>query len=251
MKFQVSGFRSQVSQRGEATLIILLAVVLLGGGAWGLSKTKWFHGESKRAQASTETTAALVAATEDQSAKAAAVFQKIGETNTEAPDSPQRRVISRYVPIGLSLTGAPDPAFLLELERLKVAELTGKLAQADKISGALLHDAAEARRELARALAAKRASDLALEQAAAEARGAEQQAFWFTCIAVAAGLLYLWTKLSHVSPLSLSAAVRDLREGTTEPNEAIAALDANVTPFQQANVALNHWLRRKVSRIFS
>jgi hypothetical protein len=248
---QVSGLRSQVSQRGEATLLILLAVVLLGGGAFGLSKTKWFHGESKRAKSSTETTAALVSTTEAQGAAAAAVLTKIGEANTTAPDSRERDFIARAVPIGLGFLPAPDPQKLLELERLKVAVLTGQLATATTLNDNLLADGAKLRRDYAAALAAKRASDLALEQAAAEARGAEQQAFWLTCIAAAAAALYLWTKLSHVSPLSLSAAVRDLREGTTEPNAAIAAIDANVTPFQQANVALNHWLRRKFTKIFS
>jgi hypothetical protein len=231
------------SERGEAVTIVLIALLVLGGGAWGLSKTKWFHGESKRAAASTTTTAQLVGAAEERNAKAAAVLTKIGETNTEAPESPQKRVIGRFVPIGLSLTGEPDPAFLLELERLKVAELGGKLAQANAINSELLGDAARLRQDYARALAAKRASDLALEQAAAAQRGAEQQAFWFMCIAGAAAALYLWTKLSHVSPLSLSAAVRDIRTGSNEPNAAIAAIDANVTPFQQANVALMHWLR--------
>lgn len=237
--------------RGEAATIILLAVVLLGGGAWGLSKTKWFHKGTKRAQTSTETTQQLVAASEAQSSKAAAVFQKIGETNAEAPVSPQQRVIARFVPIGLSFSGAPDPAFLLELEKLKVAELTGKLAQADKIAGTLMLDAAAARQDLARAIAAKRASDLALEQAAAHARGAEQQAFWFMLVAGTCAALYVWTKLSHISPLSLSAAVRDIRTGTGETNPAIAALDANVTPFQQMNVALMHWFRRKFSNLQS
>jgi hypothetical protein len=239
------------SIRGEGTLAIFVILGLLGLGGWGLSKTKWFHGESKRATASTETTATLDAAHVDQQAKASATFQKIGETNAEAPESPQKRVIARFVPIGLGLTGAPDPAFLLELEKLKVAELTGKLAQADKISATLLQDAAQMRQDYAKALAAKRAADLAHEQAAAEARGAEQQAFWLMLVAGAAAVLYVWTKLSHVSPLSLSAAVRDLREGTTEPNAAIASLDANLTPFQQGNVALSHWVRRKLSKLSS
>jgi len=235
------------SVHGEAATIVLLVLVLIGGGAWGLSKTKWFHRESQRAATSTQTTQQLVTTSDDRSAKAAAVLQKIGETNAEAPASPQQRVIARFVPIGLSFTAAPDPAFLLELEKLKVAELTGKLAQADKLTSAIMTDSAKLRRDYAAALAAKRASDLALEQAAAETRGAEQQAFWLTLVALAAGALYLWTKLSHISPMSLSAAVHDLRTGTTEPNAAIAAIDANVTPFQQMNVALMAWLRRKLN----
>jgi hypothetical protein len=238
--------RPRATNRGEVTLVVLAIVAVLGLGGWGLSKTKWFHRDTKRAAASSNTTAALVAATDERSAKAAAVFTKIAETNAEAPTSPQQRVIARFAPIGLSLTGAPDPAFLLELERLKVAELTGRLAQANALNTEILGDTARLQHDYARALAAKRASDLALEQAAAAQRGAEQQAFWFMLVAGAAAALYIWTKLSHVSPLSLSAAVRDLRTGTREP-DAIAALDTALTPFQQGNVAFHHWLRRKFS----
>lgn len=239
------------SNRGETTLLILLAVVLFGGGAWGLSKTKWFHGESKRAKSSTDTTAALVATTDAQGAAAAAVLTKIGEANTTAPDSRERDFIARAVPIGLGYLPAPDPQKLLELERLKVAVLTGQLATATTLNDNLLADGARLRRDYAAALAAKRASDLALEQAAAETRGAEQQAFWLTLVAGAAGLLYLWTKLSHVSPVSLSRFVEDHRNGTAEADPAIAALDGAITPFQQANIALTAWGRRKLAKIFS
>lgn len=237
--------------RGEIATVVLLVVGVVALGGWGLSKTKWFHRETKRAAASTTTTQQLVAATDAQGAAAAAVLTKIGEANTTAPLSRERDFISRAVPIGLGFLPAPDPQKLLELERLKVAVLTGQLETASALNDNLLADGAKLRRDYAAALAAKRASDLALEQAAAQARGAEQQAFWLMLIAGAAAALYLWTKLSHVSPLSLSAAVRDLREGTTEPNAAIASLDANLTPFQQGNVALNHWIRRKLARIFS
>jgi hypothetical protein len=240
--------RPRTKDRGEATTVVILVVALLGLGGWGLSKTKWFHRESKRAATSTETTAALVATTDERAAKAAAVLTKIGETNAEAPASPQQRVIARFVPIGLSLTGEPDPAFLLDLERLKVAELTGRLAQANALNTEILGDTARLRQDYARALAAKRASDLALEQAAAAARAAEQQAFWFMLLAGVAVVLYLWTKLSHVSPLSLSAFARDIRTGAREP-DAIAALDANTTPFQQMNVALHHWFRTKLDAV--
>ena len=70
-------------------------------------------------------------------------------------------------------------------------------------------------------------------------------------VAGAAGLLYLWTKLSHVSPVSLSRFVEDHRNGTAEADPAIAALDGAITPFQQANIALTAWGRRKLAKIFS
>lgn len=239
------------SQRGEVTLIVLLAVLVLGGGAWGLSKTKWFHGDSKRAKTSTETTDALLAAKDKQAAVAAASVVKIGEANTTAPESPNKVFIGREVPVALASLPPPDAEALLAAERRKAAILEGRLIEADKLYGEAMKSAAQYQQEAARAIAAKRASDLALEQAAGEARGAEQQAFWFMLIAGAAVALYVWTKLSHISPLSLSAAVRDIREGTGETNPAIAALDSNTTPFQQLNVALMHWARKKLDKLKS
>jgi hypothetical protein len=233
--------------RGAIPLIYVIGIAVLGLGGWGLSKTKWFHGESKRAATSTETTNTLLTVNASQDGKAAAVFTKIGETNAHAPDSPEKRVISRFVPIGLSLTGAPDAAFLLELEKLKVATLTGKLDQVDKINATLMQDAAETQKALARAISAKRASDMALEQAAAEARGAQQQAFWLTLVAIAAGGLYVYTKLTHTSPWALAKAVVDIKQGTGEANPAIAALDGVTTPLQQLMVKIH----TKLAQLFT
>lgn len=235
--------------RGAVSLIVLLAVAVLGAGGYVATKKGWFSGETKRAKESTKTTETLIATTDDQKAKASATFQAIGQTNAEAPDSPQKRVIARFVPIGQSLTGAPDPAFLLQLEQLKVAELAGKLEQADKINASILQDTAELQKKLAQAIAAKRASDLALEEAAKEAREEAASRLLWTCAAVAAAALYVWVKLSHISPLTLSAAVHDLRTGNAETNPAIAAIDSATTPFQQLNTRLMVWLRSKLSKL--
>lgn len=237
--------------RGSAAVLVLLGIVLFGGGAWGLSKTKFFHGDSKRAKTATETTETLIATAGEQNGKAAAVFAKIGETNAEAPESPQKRVISRFVPIGMGFTGQPDPAFMLELEKLKVATLAGKLEQADKINATLMTDAADTRRELAKAVAGKRASDAELVQVAAERLGAEQQAFWFTLVAVAAVVLWAYVKLTHLSPGALATAVADIRNGTGEQNASIAAIDSVTSPTQQMMVRSNVWLKSKLGKLFS
>lgn len=238
------------SIRGEASLIILLAVVVLGGGAWGLSKTKWFSGESKRAKTSTETTADLIAAQEKRSAVAAASVVKIGEANAEAPDSPSKTFIGREVPVALASLPAPDIEAVIAAERRKVAVMEGRLIEADRLYGDAMKRADEYQKELARAISAKRASDAALEIAAAEARAAEQQRFWFMLIAGAAGALYLWTKLSHASPLAISRAVQDMRNGG-EVNSSVAALDGALTPFQQSNVRLMAWMREKLDKVTS
>lgn len=238
-----------MNNRGEALTIVLLAIVLLGGGAWGLSKTKWFDGASRRAQTSTQTTDALVAAKDKQAAVAAASVVKIGEANAVAPDSPSKTFIGREVPVALASLPPADIEALIAAERRKVAVLEGRLVEADRLYGDAMKRADEYQQAAARAIAAKRASDLALQQAAAQALGAEQQAFWFMLLAGAAGVLYLWTKLSHVSPLSLSRAVAEIRTGNAETNPAIAALDGAITPFQQANTKAMVWVRNKLAKL--
>lgn len=240
-----------MNTRGAATLLIVGVLALLGVGGWGLSKTKWFHGESKRAAESTKTTDDLLAAQQKQGAVAAASVAKIGEANAVAPDSPSKAFISREVPVALASLPAPDVQALIEAERRKAAILEGRLQEADKLYGVAMQKADEYQKEAQRAIAAKRASDMALEQAAAESRGAEQQAFWFMLVAGAAVVLYIWTKLSHVSPLTLSAAVQDIRNGTAEANPAIASLDSALTPFQQANTRLMAWFRGKLAKVTS
>lgn len=238
--------------RGSGLVLVLVGALVLAVGGWGLSKTKFFHGESKRAESSRQTTDDLTAATNAQLAKGAAVFQVIGEANAKAPASKQRDYIARAVPIGMGYLGvAPDPQTVIEQQRLEIAILNGQLELANSIVSSQMGNVTKAKEETARALSAKRASDIALIESAAETRGAEQQAFWFMLIAGSAVVLYIWTKLSHVSPMTLSGAIHDIRKGTAEPNHAIAAIDSATTPFQQMNVAFIHWIRTKLDKVTS
>lgn len=239
------------STKGIANVVIILAVVLLGGGAWGISKTKWFSGDSRRAKTSTETTADLIAAKDKQGAVAAASVVKIGEANQAAPDSPAKAFIAREVPVALASLPAPDVQALIAAEQRKVAVMEGRLAEADRLYGDAMKRADEYQKEAQRAVAAKRAADLKLEQAAAETRGAEQQKFWFMCLAIAAFVLWAYVKITHISPGSLARAVADIRSGTGETNPAIQALDSATTPLQQWIVRGNAWFNSKVRKLVS
>lgn len=236
--------------RGFAWAVPLVMLALSALGVVVL-KPKWMHGDSKRAQTAAQTTEALVAAGANQTAKASAVFVKIGETNAEAPDSPQKRVISRFVPIGLSFTGEPDPAFMLELEKLKTATLQGKVDQADKINAVLMQDAAATRLQLARAVADKRASDDELQRVAAERLGAERTQNILILVVVSLAGLYLYTKFTHTSPWALAKAITDMRNpAAAEQNAGVAAIDAATTPLQQMMVRWHTKLLALFARIF-
>lgn len=237
--------------RGLAFLPVLAIVALVGVVGLGVSKTKLFHGESKRADASTKTTEELLAAQNAQGAAAAAYVQTLGEVASTLPESRERDYLGRASGIALSYLPKPDPQKIIEAQSLKIAVLSGQLELANKLTGDALNRAEQADRRTAQAISGKRASDLALQESAAEARGAEQQTFWFMLIAGAALLLYIWVKLSHISPLTLSSVVHDIRTGTSESNPAIAALDSATTPFQQANTKLMTWLRGKFAKVTS
>ena len=229
--------KSTKSNRAETTLLILAILGLLGLGALGLSKTKIFNGDSKRAASSAETTSTLVDTTNKQSAVAAASVVKIGEANSEAPDSPTKSFISREVPLVLAALPAPDIQALIQAEKRKVAVMEGRLQEASLLYGDAIQRVERLEREKSQALSAKRASDQELLQVAAERLGAEQQAFWAFIIAGAIGVLYLYTKLTHLSPHALASAVLDIRGGSSESNHAIQALDGVTTRLQQKMVS--------------
>jgi len=229
--------------RGEISLLVLGIIALLGVGGWGLSKTKFFHGESKRADQSTKTTEALVSTQEKAASVAAASVVKIGEANQTAPESPEKLFIGREVPVALASLPKPDSEALLAAERRKTAVLEGRVVEANALYGQAMQRADQIQRELAKAIAAKRAADLALEEAAAESRGAEQQAFWAICGLGAIAALYLWVKITHFSPGQIATLVTDIRSGQTEPNQALAALDNVSSGLQQKIVRTLHKLK--------
>lgn len=227
-----------MNQRGEALTIVLVAIVAIGAGAFGLSKTKWFHGDTKRANQASETTTALVEATTKQGAVAAASVVKIGEANSTAPDSPEKSFIGREVPVALASLPKPDPEALLAAERRKVAVMEGRLAEASSLYGDALKRADMLEKERTEALQAKREADAELQRVAAERLGAEKQAFWMWCGIGALVALYLWTKLTHLSPAALAEAVSDIKNGPGEEHHAIRALDGVTSRFQQSMVRL-------------
>ena len=132
-------------------------------------KGGWFSGESKRAKESTKTTTALIGAQDNAGASAAAYVATMGGVVATLPESKERAFLSQAGTIALSYLPAPDPKKLLEAEQLKNAFLSGQLELANTLTANALQDSGKARQALARAISAKRASDLALEEAAAEA----------------------------------------------------------------------------------
>lgn len=220
------------SSRGDGgvTVFVVLALVALGVLA---TKPKILHGDSRRADKSVETTAALVDATAKQAAEAAASVVKIGEANATAPESPEKSFIAREVPVVLAKLPAPDPRALIEAERRKAAVLAGRLEEANRLYGVAMERADKLERERAAALAAKRASDAELERVAAERLGAERLMNWALLVAGLCVALWLYTHITRPSVGALAEAVKDIKAGNLTGNAAIAALDGVTTRLQQ------------------
>jgi hypothetical protein len=215
-------------QAGLGAVIIILAVAALGGGLVAV-KPKWFHGESRRAAASTKATLELDQATRQQGAEAAGSVVAIGAANAAAVESPSRRFIAREVPVALSRLPAPDPLALLAAEKRRSAEMEGRALEAEKLYGLALDRSTELEKARVVAVAARARADLELEQAAAEQLGAVRQKWILIGLAAAVAVLYFWTKYTHIAPGAILSAVRDIRSGTP----AIAAIDGIMTLSQQ------------------
>lgn len=239
------------SARASVAVIVLLAVALLGGGGYAAIKGGWFDGATKRAKTSTETTAALVGAQTASGGAAAAYVATMGAVIADLPESKERAFLGKAGVIALSYLPAPDPAKLLEAEKLKVAFLTGQLELANSLTANALQDSGRAKQELTRAISAKRASDAALEESAAEARGANSEKFLFMAVALLAAGLWIYTKMTSVGAGSMARIVADIRSGTTESNPALAAIDTHTNSATQWATRGNVWFNAKLARIFS
>lgn len=233
--------------RGEALTIVLLCIVVLGGAAFGLSKTKWFNGESKRAEASKAATVKVEATTvkvddakEAQGSAAAAYVVEIGDANTTAPDSKEKQFIAAAVPISLSFLPSADPKKLLEAQQLKVAFLQGQLALANTLTDAALKDSAKLKQSLDRALTERdsaqqqrRQADATISEAAAANLALDQQRTGAIVIIVLLVGLYAYARIFSISPKSLGLIAADVRAGMP----AIQAMNENLAPWLHKHVA--------------
>ena len=223
------------STRAAVPVVVLY---LAGAAIVGLfvAKPKFLHGDSKRAEASTTATQALVDTTAKQGAEAAASVVKIGEANAAAPASPAKDYIAQEIPVALAKLPVPDPQALIEAERRKVAVLEGRVDEARRLYDAAMKRADQLEREKSAALRERQRVDLELQQVAAERLGAERTQNLLLVIAAAAVALWLYVKLTHASPGALRKIVSDLRDN--EYADPVTAVDVHTTSLQQAFVNL-------------
>jgi hypothetical protein len=228
-----------MKNRGTGLVEVIVALVALAGG-FLLAKPKLLDGDSRRASKSTETTQALIEKQDERGATAAAYVVKMDEVVGTMPESPEKSFLGQAADITLANLPQANARALIEAERLKNAVLTGQVREARALYEAALNKSETLTRDLERAVAAKRRSDLALEQAAAERLGAERTRNQMILVAALAVGLFLYVKLTHLSPGALATAVNDIRRDHADP---ITALDSVATRTQQS--AINFLARLK------
>ncbi len=220
-----------MNTRGAVPVLMLWLVGLLGAALF-VAKPKIFNGDSRRAKASVEATAHLEAAVTAQGAAAAASVAKIGEANAAAPASPARDFIAQEVPATLAKLPAPDPQALLEAERRRSAVMEGRAEEAARLYGLESAKSAELKRQLAAALADRRAADAAISEAAAARLAAERQATIWTVVAGLGAALWLYARAFSITPASLGAIAADVRAGVSP----IQAMDTHLAPWLHPSV---------------
>ena len=217
--------------RGIAPLLIVALVALTGSVLW-IARPASMRGESKRAAASVNATAAVEKAVGKQEADASAGVAKIGEANAVAPDSPSKDFIAREVPLVLSKLPAPDPAALLEAERRRSAVMEGRAIEATTLYTKALETSAQLRKERDAALAQRRAVDSELAAAAAAHDALEQQRNIVVLIAVLGLVLYLYARFNSISFSTAGSILADVKSGST----VLQAFDTNLAPWHHAAV---------------
>jgi hypothetical protein len=231
------------NNRGDGGLTVILLIAVLGACGFIAFKPKFLDKASKTAAASTVATTNLNTAHEEEvkalkakSASAAAGVAVVNQVAGTLPDTPARSAIVSEASIVQSKLEAPDPVEQLAAERRANAILTGNLEEARRLNALAYQDSASLRdRTIAaeaksvKAEAARDAIDQKLGEAAAKALGAENASNRWKLAVLALGLLYLWTKFSHLSYGSLAEIAADIKKG----KDGLTALDTAATPLQQ------------------
>lgn len=221
-----------MNARASISVAVIVAVALLGVGGLWIAKPSIFGGASKRAADSTAATAALEKAVDAQASAAAASVVKIAEANAAAPESPSRAFIGQETTVTLSRLPAPDPRALLEAEKRRAAVMEGRLDEARRLYEQAAKVSEKLQRERDEAIAARRAADLALEQAAAAEHARRMQAIGAGLLAALALAAFVYVKAFHVSPATLGEIAADIRRGV----KPIQAMTDNLAPRQYARV---------------
>ena len=215
--------------RGAVPAIYLVVAGVAAIAGLLVAKPKFMSKDSKRAEQSTETTSALIAAEQKKNSVAAASVVKIGEANAEAPESKQRDYIAREVLLALGLLPAPDAQGLIDAEKRKVAVMEGKYQLAQSLYDKATANNAKLVKERDEAIDAKRKADLDLERAAAERLGMERQRNMTILAVVIVVVLYGYTKFTHFSPQQIGEVVADIKKNV----HPLTAIDTVASRYQQ------------------
>lgn len=208
------------SRRALTGVEIAIVLAVLGVGIW-LFAPKLLPGAAKRAEKSVTTSRELIAAKDAPAAANAASLTVITRALADVPDSPSTRFIANEVPIMLARSPAPDPMELLAAEKRRVAFIEGQLDEQRRLTAMAMKDSANLVARVAKAEAAKLASDQAIVSAAAAERARTLQFIGMSLVALIVAGAWLWLKFNSIGIPSIGKLAYDLRAGTN-PIEALS-----------------------------
>lgn len=214
-----------MNNKGFTGVEIAIAVAIFGGLLYAV-KPGLFPGSSKRAATSTETTKAVEAAYTTQGAVAAASISKMNEAVSFMEEIPLKTFLSQESRLALTRLPSPDLKELLEAEKRRSAVFEGRASEYQKLYLDANGKTVKLNAEVERANAAKHASDLALEKAAAAEHAEKMQKFVFIAIAVMLLAAWLYAKIYNISPNLVGKMVADMRAGVP----GIQAVDTYLAP---------------------
>ena len=231
------------NNRGIAPLLVVAYIAVAGVLGFIAFKPKFLDKASKTAAASTVATANVNTAHEEEvkalkakSASAAAGVAVVNQVAGTLPDTPARSAIVSEASIVQSKLEAPDPVEQLAAERRANAILTGNLEEARRLNALAYQDSAvmrdrtiAAEAKSAKAEAERAAIDTQLKETAAASLAAQNANNRWKLAVLALGLLYLWTKASHLSYGSVAEIAADIKKG----KDGLTALDSGTSRLQQ------------------
>ena len=231
------------SCRGGGPLIYVVVAGVLALAAF-MFKPRALDGDSRRADASVAASKDVEKAHDDKdkavkqkSSEAAASVEVMSSVIAVLPESPEKTFLVEEGKVVKSKLEPPDPMELLAAEKRKVAILTGQVEEGHRLYALAFQHTKELEEKLSAAdakiaekEAQREAVDLKLQQTASERLGAERQRNQILVALAVLVVLYLYTKVTHLSPNALAEAVKDIKGGTP----GVQALDSVTTRTQQA-----------------
>lgn len=207
----------------------VVEIVLVGGlvaVALGIWKPKSMHGDSRRAEQSTEATAQLLETANKQGATAAAKISVVNDVAHTLPPSHEKTFIVAETNSALGDLPKPDQDERLKSIERKLAVLSGDLQRTNELYAEDRRNSAKLQKDYEKAVAERNEIDDKLTEVATARLAMEKQRNAFLVGVVLLILIVGYLKLFGINQATLGRMVADIRGGM-DPTQAF---DTHLSP---------------------